>query len=96
MISSLGKVIANLILKLLYLLEFFLFLRLVLKLFRASKEAFVVDKIYQWSDFFVDPFKPIFPNILLPKGYFIETVTLVAMAGYAILVYLFLKLFWRA
>ena len=94
-ISSLMEIIANLILKLLYLLEFFLFLRLGLKFFGASKNAFVVEQIYQWSDFFVSHFESIFPNVFWPKGYFIEISTLAAMVGYALLVWVFLKLFWR-
>ena len=94
--SSFMATIAGLILKLLYLLELFLFLRLALKFFGASKNALVAKQIYQWSDFFVSPFESIFPNIFWPKGYLIEASTLVAMAGYALLVYVFLKVFWRA
>jgi hypothetical protein len=87
------KKIKSLILKLFYLLEFFLFLRLILKFFGASKTALVVKQIYQGSGFFVSPFDHIFSNIVLSRGYFIETATLAAMFGYAILVYIFLKLF---
>jgi len=87
------KKIKSLILKLFYLLEFFLFLRLILKFFGASKTALVVKQIYQGSGFFVSPFENIFPNIILGRGYLLETTTLAAMVGYAILAYIFLKLF---
>jgi len=92
MIGDLITMISNLIKKLFYLLELFLFLRLILKFFGASPKAIVVELIYQWSDFFVSPFYFIFKNIYWPKGYFIETATISAMVGYAILVYLILKL----
>ncbi len=91
MIYSLASLIAKLILNLLYLLELFLFLRLILKFFGASKNALVVRQIYEWSNFFVSPFDSIFPNFW-QRGYFIETSVLAAMAGYAILVYAFFKI----
>jgi len=91
-ISYLITLIFNLILKLFFLLELFLFLRLVLKFFGASQRALVVKLIYKWSNFFVSPFNFIFPNIYWPKGYFIEMAAVSAMVGYAILVYIILKL----
>lgn len=92
MISHLITMISNLIRKLFYLLELFLFLRLILKFVWANPKALVVKLIYQWSDFFVSPFNFIFKNIYWPKGYFIEAATISAMFGYAILVYVILKL----
>lgn len=92
MISYLITMMFRLIIKLFFLLEFFLFLRLILKFLGANQRAFVVKQIYEWSNFFITPFEPIFANIYWPKGYFIETATLAAMTGYALLVYVILKL----
>jgi len=78
--------------KLLNLLELFLFLRLILKFFGASPKALVVGYIYKWSDIIISPFNFIFPDIPWPKGYLIETATLSAMVGYAILVYVIFRL----
>ncbi len=92
MIAYLTAMISDLIKKLFYLLEFFLFLRLILKFAGASPKALVVELIYKWSYFFVSPFNFIFKNIYWPKGYFIEIATISAMVGYAILVYVILKI----
>lgn len=92
MLSHLITIISRLIIKLFFLFEFFLFLRLLLKFFGASQRAIVVKLIYKWSNFFVSPFNFIFPNIYWPKGYFIEVATISAMVGYVILVFVILKL----
>lgn len=84
--------ISDLIKKLFYLLEFFLFLRLILKFIGASPKALVVELIYKWSDFFISPFKFIFKNTYWPQDYFIETATISAMIGYAILVLVIFKI----
>ena len=72
MIAYLTRVISNLIGKLFYLLELFLFLRLILKFFAASPKALIVKLIYKWSDFLVSPFNFIFKNIYWPKDHLIK------------------------
>lgn len=79
--------------KLFYLLETFLFIRLALKFISANPGALVVDWIYHWSGKIVAPFDYIFHDIILTSGYFIETSTLAAMIGYAILAFIVLKIF---
>jgi len=83
---------SHLINKLLVFIEGFLFLRLLLKFLRASEKAFIVDLIYKGTDFLVSPFDFIFPDIYWPRDMLIETATLSAMIGYAILVLLLYQL----
>ena len=81
-----------------FLLEFFLFLRLLLKYSGANPKTLVVELIYQYSDILVSPFEFIFPNIYWPEGRFIEIAVISAIIGYAILVFIIfqlLKLFSR-
>jgi len=83
---------SRLVNKLLALIEGFLFLRLLLKFLGASEKAFIVDLIYKGTDVLVSPFDFIFPNIYWPKDMLIETATLSAMIGYAILALLLYQL----
>ena len=78
--------------RLLFLLELFLFLRFTLKFLNANPEAFVVGLIYKYTDIFISPFEFIFLNIYWPKGYLIETATILAMIGYAIAVFIIFQL----
>ncbi|KPJ57222.1 hypothetical protein AMJ49_01255 [Parcubacteria bacterium DG_74_2] len=94
--SKIYSTIFLLITKLFQLLELFLFLRLTLKFLGANQKALVVAFIYEYTNPFVSPFYFIFSDIYLPEGYLIDTATLSAIIGYAILVYVifqFLKLF---
>lgn len=75
-----------------FLLEFFLFIRLTLKFLEANSQTPVVNLIYKYSDILISPFEFIFPNIHWPKGYLIDTTTLSAMIGYAILVFIIFQL----
>jgi len=77
--------------RLLFLLEIFLFLRLLLKFLAASPQALIVNLIYKYSDILVSPFQFIFPNIYW-HGHLIETVTLSAMIGYALAVFIIFRL----
>jgi membrane-associated phospholipid phosphatase len=93
--TSLSKsylMIFLLIKRLLALLEFFLFLRLILKFLSANPQALIVNLLYKSSDIFVSPFEFIFPNIYWPKDYLIETATISAMVGYALLVLIFFQI----
>jgi len=78
--------------KLFGLVELFLFLRLLLKFLNASSRALVVNFIYSYSEILVSPFSFIFPNIYWPKGHFIETATISAMIGYALIVFVIFQL----
>ena len=73
------------------LLEWFLFLRLVLKFLGASSESLVAAVIYKYSDILIGPFQSIFPDIYF-KGRMIETATISAMIGYLILMLIFFRL----
>lgn len=78
--------------RLLSLVEIFLILRLLLKFLGASSEALVANLIYKGSDILISPFESLFPNIYWPEGYLIETATISAMIGYAILVFIIFKI----
>lgn len=81
----------SLILKrVLVLAEIFLFLRLVLKFLGANPQAFVIKYFYEFTGVIVWPFSGIFPNIWLLER-LIEIVTLSAIVGYAIAVFIVLK-----
>lgn len=92
MITHLITMISRLIKKLFLLLEVFLLLRLILKFLSASPRSLIVKLVYKWSNYLVSPFNFIFPNIYWPKDYFIEIATISAMVGYAILLFIVLKL----
>ena len=77
--------------KLLFLLELFLFLRLVLKFLNANPLTPIVRFIYKYSDILISPFEFIFSNIYW-RGKLIETATISAMVGYLILVLIFFQL----
>ena len=78
--------------RLLYLVEIFLFLRLLLKFLSANPQTLVVNLVYEYSDILVSPFNFIFPNIYWPAGYLIETATISAMIGYALAVFVIFRL----
>ena len=73
------------------LLEFFLFLRLLLKFAEADSRAPVVDLIYKYTDILVFPFVPIFSDIRLLDR-MIETSAISAIIGYGILIFIVFKL----
>ena len=73
-------------------IELFLFLRLLLKFLNASSRALVVNLIYKYSDILVSPFNFIFQDIYW-NGRVIETVTISAMIGYGILVFVLFRFF---
>ena len=91
-LTKIQSIIFSFIQRALFLFEFFLFLRLLLKFFGANPETPVVALIYQYSGPFISPFNFIFPDIYLSKGYLIEIATVSAMIGYAILVFLIVQL----
>jgi hypothetical protein len=90
-LSTIFSLILFLIKKLFGLLEFFLFLRFSLKFFGANPKTLVVNYIYKGSEILVSPFNSIFPNVYW-KGRLIDTTTISAMVGYAILVFLIFQI----
>lgn len=83
--------ILRVIKRLLGLLEWFLFLRLVLKFLGANSQALVVNLVYKYSDVLISPFQFIFSDIEW-KGRVIETATISAMIGYWILILIFFQI----
>ncbi len=71
-------------------LQFFLFLRLLLKFLGANPETLVVGIVYKYSDILVSPFNLIFNDIYL-WDLLIETSTISAMIGYAIVMFVIIK-----
>ncbi len=67
-------------------------LRFVLKFLNAQETAFVVEAIYSFTDILTSPFDGIFKNISLQYGGVFDVVTLSAMIGYAIGVFVVLKI----
>jgi len=84
-ISKIDSFISTVITRLVGLLEYFLFLRFLLKFLGANPQALIVDLIYKYSGILVSPFKFIFSNIYW-RGHLIETSTIVAMMGYYVAV----------
>ena len=77
--------------RILWIVELFLFLRLLLKFLGASSEAFVVNLIYKYSDILISPFRLIFQDIYW-NGKVIELATISTMIGYVIFVFVIFKL----
>lgn len=80
---------AHITYSLLDIIEVFLALRLVLKLFGANTGSAIVQFLYGVTQPLVAPFAGIFPA---PENIFFEWGTVVAMLAYAILVYLIVRL----
>lgn len=85
------SVILRSIKRLFGLLEWFLFLRLILKFLGASPKSIVINLVYKYSHVLIAPFQFIFADIYW-RGRLIETATLSAMIGYLILILVFFKL----
>jgi hypothetical protein len=77
--------------KVFWIFELFLFIRLLLKFLNANLLTPAVGAIYSASDFFVNPFAAIFSQIVW-KNFIIDTVTISAMAGYALIMFVLMRL----
>ena len=84
------SVFLSLLSKFFLFLQFFLFLRLLLKFLGANPETLVVGIIYKYSDILISPFNLIFNDIYL-WDFLIETSTVSAMAGYAMAMFIIIK-----
>jgi uncharacterized protein YggT (Ycf19 family) len=74
------------------LFEVLLAIRVALKFLNASPKAAIVDFIYKLTDAIILPFSGIFSNSKIATGGVIDFVTIAAMIGYPIVVYIFLEL----
>ncbi len=91
LLRKIVAIIKRIINRLLGLIELTLFLRLLLKFLNANPKAIVVGLIYKYTNILVEPFEFIFENIYW-QDKIVETATISAMLGYAILVFAFLKI----
>lgn len=71
-------------------IQFFLFLRLLLKFLEANPETLVVSILYKYSDVLISPFHLIFDDVYL-WDLLIEMSTISAMVGYAIVMLIIIK-----
>jgi hypothetical protein len=67
------------------LVEIFLGLRLILKLFGANASNGFVNWVYEMSGVLLDPFRGIFPTPVFQSTYVLELSTIFAMIIYSIL-----------
>ena len=67
------------------IVEGFLALRFLLKLFGASATAPFVNWVYNMSDVLLQPFRGIFPSTIVQNRYVLEFSTIFAMVVYAII-----------
>lgn len=88
-ITSVLKSAINIVLS---IIELFLGLRLVLKLFGASTGAPFVSWIYETSEPLLYPFRGMFASPVLEEGIVIEFSTMFAMIAYALVAWLFIEL----
>jgi hypothetical protein len=70
------------------LVELFLGLRLILKLFGANVGNGFVNWVYETSNVLLDPFRGIFPTQVFKSTFVLELSTIFAMIVYAIIVML--------
>ncbi|UZE93104.1 MAG: hypothetical protein ACKKMV_02545 [Candidatus Nealsonbacteria bacterium] len=91
LIKKTFKLFKKVVKRLFGLVELFLFLRLLLKFLNANPKTIVISFIYKYSDVLISPFNFIFSDIYW-NGKLIETATISAMIGYAIFVFVFLRL----
>jgi uncharacterized protein YggT (Ycf19 family) len=74
------------------IVEGFLALRLILKLFAANSSAPFVDWVYSMSSVLLDPFRGIFPTRVFEGNHVLEFSTLFAMLVYALFALIVLSL----
>lgn len=74
------------------LFEILLAIRVILKFLTASSRAVVVDFIYTITDIVNIPFSGIFSNHFLRNGSEVDVVSVSAMVGYPVIVYLVMEL----
>jgi len=96
-LSSVFSSSLSIVLKLFWLFELFLFLRLSLKFLGANPQTLAVNLVYEHSDVVVSPFVFIFRDIYW-RDHLVEMSVISAIIGYAIaafIVFKILRLFFR-
>lgn len=88
-ITSILKGAINIVLS---IIELFLGLRLLLKLFGANTGAPFVAWIYETSEPLLYPFRGMFAAPVLEEGIIIEFSTMFAMIAYALIAWIFIEL----
>jgi len=81
---SLRYLITKLIYGFFGLVELFLVLRFILKLFGASSANTFVTWVYETSGVLLDPFRGIFPTPVFQSTYVVELSTIFAMIIYGV------------
>lgn len=76
---------SNLLYGLLSLVEAFLALRFILRLFGANAANGFVEWVYEMSSVLLEPFRGIFPTPVFKSSFVIEFSTLFAMVIYAVI-----------
>ncbi|MEK9180785.1 MAG: YggT family protein [Patescibacteria group bacterium] len=95
--EKIPKMLAKIIHLILWLLESFLVMRLVLRLFGANAEAVFVKFIYQVSDAILTPFQNTFPVQEFNSKYVLDFSALFAIIIYALVAYFLLEtIYWMA
>jgi|SRR3989344_6322516 len=90
--SSFRHAVAVYAKSILSLFEVLLAIRVVLKFLDASPKAAIVDFVYKLTDAIILPFSGIFSNSKIATGGVIDFVTIAAMIGYPIVVYIFIEI----
>ena len=67
-------------------------LRIFLKALAVSSAVPIVSFIYSLSQFFINPFRGIFPDQRLGNGGFLDVTAFIALIAYMILIYLLFAL----
>lgn len=88
-IASLLVGVINIVLS---IIAFFLGLRIILRLFSANPATPFVAWVYNISEFFLSPFRGIFPNMGIETGV-LDMVAIIALVGYMLLGYLVIEIF---
>ncbi len=82
------ELLANLINVFTGIVETFLALRFVLKLFGANPNSGFVNWVYEMSGALLEPFRGIFPTKVFENNYVLEFSTLFAMLIYSLFAFL--------
>lgn len=77
------------------IIESFLLIKILLRLFGANAQNVFVKFIYSVSDFFAKPFSNIFKNIEIKEGMILEVNTLIAMVVYALIAWIIISVFFN-
>lgn len=87
-----AKLLAGLINFFTIVVEFFLGLRVIFRLFGANPEASFVQWVYDSSSVVMQPFRGIFPVEMISPGHYIDFSALFAMIIYGLVGMAFLSL----